>query len=85
MISHASDATAASGVTVLGPMRTGYGAILNPGALDFVAALTRRFRQPVHDLLVRRYLRSEGALDVFAVHISVEPALVEVSAVLGVS
>ncbi len=34
---------------------------------------------------VAEYLRSEGALDVFAVRISVEPALVEVSAVLGVS
>lgn len=34
---------------------------------------------------VAEYLRSEGALDVFAVHISVEPVLVEVSAVLGVS
>ena len=54
MISHASDATAVSGVTVLGPMRSGYGAVLSPGALQFVAALTRRFREPVHDLLVRR-------------------------------
>ena len=54
MISHASDATAASGVTVLGPMRAGYGAVLSAGALDFVASLTRRFREPVHDLLVRR-------------------------------
>ena len=35
--------------------------------------------------VVAEYLRSEGALDVFAVRISVEPALVEVSAVLGVS
>ena len=34
---------------------------------------------------VAEYLRSEGALDVFAVRISVEPALVEVSTVLGVS
>ncbi len=54
MISHANDATAASGVTVLGPMRAGYGAVLSPGALAFVAALTRQFREPVHDLLVRR-------------------------------
>ncbi len=54
MISHASDATAASGVTVLGPMREGYGAVLSPGALEFIAALTRRFREPAHDLLVRR-------------------------------
>ncbi len=34
---------------------------------------------------VTEYLRSEGALDVFAVHISVGPAPVAVSAVLGVS
>ena len=34
---------------------------------------------------VAEYLRSEGALDVFTVRISVEPAQVEVSAVLGVS
>ncbi|MCH8812883.1 MAG: hypothetical protein IID07_13720 [Gemmatimonadetes bacterium] len=34
---------------------------------------------------VAEYLRSEGALDVFAVHISVGPAPVAVSAVLGVS
>ena len=34
---------------------------------------------------VAEYLRSQGALDVFAVRISVEPASVEVSAVLGVS
>ena len=54
MISHASDAAPASGVTVLGPMRDGYGAVLSPGALDFIAALTRRFREPAHDLLVRR-------------------------------
>jgi FlaA1/EpsC-like NDP-sugar epimerase len=34
---------------------------------------------------VAEYLRSEGALDVFAVNISVGPAPAEVSAVLGVS
>ncbi len=34
---------------------------------------------------VAEYLRSEGALDVFAVHISVGPTPVEVSAVMGVS
>ena len=35
--------------------------------------------------VVAEYLRSVGALDVFAVRISVGPAEVEVSAVLGVS
>ena len=35
-------------------MRAGYGAVLSPGALEFVAAVTRRFREPVHALLVRR-------------------------------
>jgi malate synthase len=44
----------AVGVRIGGPLRTGYGAILTPEALEFVADLTCTFRERVVELLERR-------------------------------
>jgi malate synthase len=43
-----------SGVRILGPMPRHYEAVLNPGALAFLAALHRRFERPRQELLNAR-------------------------------
>jgi malate synthase len=44
-------------VTIHGPMRVGYAALLSPEALEFVAGLVRRFRGRLDGLLERRVER----------------------------
>ena len=53
---------AASGIEILGPSRPGFEAVLTPGALDFVAALVRRFARRRDELLARRRDR-QAAID----------------------
>ncbi len=43
-----------AGVTVAGPPVSGADRVLTPDAIDFVAALTRRFGPPLRELLARR-------------------------------
>ena len=54
MISTARGVSEPSGITILGPMRDGYDEVLSAEAVDFIADLTRRFRDRVHELLTRR-------------------------------
>jgi len=62
----------ASGADVLGEIRLGYEEVLTPAAIEFVAALTRRFGDRVHDILAARALRQSelesGQLPDFLAH-----------------
>ncbi len=57
MIKEAVGSDPSRGVMILGPMRDGYDEILTAGAAGFVADLTRRYRERVHELLADRRRR----------------------------
>jgi len=63
----------------------GIGRAVDECGVNAVVVLDRGGEGTDDTRAVAEYLRSQGALDVFAVRISVGPASVEVSAVLGVS
>ncbi len=63
----------------------GIGRAVDECGVNAVVVLDRGGEGTDDTRAVAEYLRSEGALDVFAVRISVGPAQVEVSGGLGVS
>jgi len=63
----------------------GIGRAVDECGVNAVVVLDRGGEGTDDTRAVAEYLRSQGALDVFAVRISVGPTSVEVSAVLGVS
>ena len=50
----------ASGIEITGEMRPGFGEILSPDALNFVAALMRRHRARRHELMAYRRERQQA-------------------------
>src|SRR6266850_850112 len=52
-----ADQLEATGIQILGPMRPGYSELFTPGALEFLALLTRRFAPRIDEALERRASR----------------------------